>query len=62
MSLNDAGLTGAAKDAEKMKKGDAAEHAESWLKDTRWVPSWLRAPQSETPSDDTESDNTTLAA
>lgn len=62
MSLNDAGLTGAAKDAEKMKKGDAAEHAESWLKDTRWVPSWLRAPLPETPSDDTETVNTTLAA
>lgn len=62
MSLNDAGLTGAAKDAEKMKKGDAAEHAESWLKDTRWVPSWLRAPLPETPTDDTETDNTTLAA
>lgn len=62
MSLNDAGLTGAAKDAEKMKKGDAAEHAESWLKDTRWVPSWLRAPQPETPTDDANTDNTTLAA
>ena len=27
-ALNDAGLSGAARDAEKMKKGDAAEHAE----------------------------------
>lgn len=64
MSLNDAGLTGAAKDAEKMKKGDAAEHAESWLKDTRWVPSWLRAPLPETSAEDTDTDtdNTTLAA
>ncbi|ENA85851.1 parB family protein [Escherichia coli 2730450] len=27
-ALNEAGLSGAARDAEKMKKGDAAEHAE----------------------------------
>ena len=67
-AMNDAGSTGAAKDAEKMKKGDAAEHAEFWLKDTRWVPAWLQGPQSdavkETASVDTETDadNTTLAA
>lgn len=41
-AMNDAGSVGAAKDAEKMKKGDAAEHAEFWLKDTRWVPAWLQ--------------------
>lgn len=44
-SLNDAGLTGAASDAGKMKKGDAAEFAEDRLKATRWVPAWLQAPQ-----------------
>ncbi|MEC5091587.1 ParB/RepB/Spo0J family partition protein, partial [Escherichia coli] len=37
-ALNEAGLSGAARDAEKMKKGDAAEHAEFHMKDNRWVP------------------------
>ncbi|EGZ5268527.1 ParB/RepB/Spo0J family partition protein, partial [Escherichia coli] len=32
-ALNEAGLSGAARDAEKMKKGDAAEHAEFHMKD-----------------------------
>ncbi|HAX4958341.1 TPA: ParB/RepB/Spo0J family partition protein [Escherichia coli] len=40
-ALNDAGLSGAAQDAEKMKKGDAAEHAEFHMKDNRWVPGWM---------------------
>ncbi|HAP2211229.1 TPA: hypothetical protein ISC04_005096, partial [Escherichia coli] len=40
-ALNDAGLSGAARDAEKMKKGDAAEHAEFHMKDNRWVPGWM---------------------
>lgn len=40
-ALNEAGKTGAARDAEKMKKGDAAELAESNFADTRWVPSWM---------------------
>lgn len=44
-ALNDAGLTGAAIDAAKMKKGDAAELAEERLRDTRWVPAWMTAPQ-----------------
>lgn len=69
-AMNDAGSVGAAKDAEKMKKGDAAEHAEFWMKNNRWVPAWLQAPQPETvkepDSDDTDTDtntdNTTLAA
>ncbi|EHL9265057.1 ParB/RepB/Spo0J family partition protein [Escherichia coli] len=39
-ALNEAGLSGAARDAEKMKKGDAAEHAEFHMKDNRWVPGW----------------------
>lgn len=44
-ALNEAGKTGAASDAAKMKKGDAAELAEDSLKDSRWVPAWLQAPQ-----------------
>ncbi len=36
-ALNEAGLSGAARDAEKMKKGDAAEHAEHHMKDNCWV-------------------------
>ncbi|MCQ4078443.1 hypothetical protein FK519_27050, partial [Klebsiella pneumoniae] len=40
-ALNDAGLSGAARDAEKMKKGDAAEHAEHFLSKIRWVPEWM---------------------
>ncbi|WP_059219293.1 ParB/RepB/Spo0J family partition protein [Escherichia albertii] len=44
-ALNDAGLSGAARDAEKMKKGDAAEHAEHHMKDNRWVPGWMCAPR-----------------
>ncbi|HBN2846717.1 TPA: ParB/RepB/Spo0J family partition protein [Escherichia coli O25b:H4-ST131] len=47
-ALNDAGLSGAARDAEKMKKGDAAEHAEFHMKDNRWVPGWMCAPHPQT--------------
>lgn len=50
-ALNEAGHTGAALDAAKMKRGDAAEHAESWMKQDRWVPAWMTAsvkPGSET--------------
>ncbi|EFH1101824.1 ParB/RepB/Spo0J family partition protein [Escherichia coli] len=47
-ALNDAGLSGAAQDAEKMKKGDAAEHAEFHMKDNRWVPGWMCAPRPQT--------------
>src|SRR5699024_9290318 len=36
------------RDAEKMKKGDAAEHAEHHMKDNRWVPSWMCAPRPQT--------------
>lgn len=67
-AMNDAGSVGAAKDAGKMKKGDAAEHAEFWMKDNRWVPAWLQGPKpeavEETASDDTDTntDHTTLAA
>ncbi|EEE2004256.1 ParB/RepB/Spo0J family partition protein [Salmonella enterica subsp. enterica serovar Kotte] len=44
-ALKDAGCTGAASDAGKMKKGDAAEFAEFRLRDTRWVPAWMKAPE-----------------
>ncbi|HBQ8427837.1 ParB/RepB/Spo0J family partition protein (plasmid) [Escherichia coli] len=44
-ALNEAGLSGAARDAEKMKKGDAAEHAEHHMKDNRWVLGWMCAPR-----------------
>jgi len=62
-AMNDAGSVGAAKDAEKMKKGDAAEHAEFWMKNNRWVPAWLQGPKPEAETDtDTDTDTTTLAA
>ena len=47
-ALNEAGLSGAARDAEKMKKGDAAEHAEYHMKDNRWVPGWMCSPRPQT--------------
>ncbi|EEW1061670.1 ParB/RepB/Spo0J family partition protein [Escherichia coli] len=47
-ALNEAGLSGAARDAEKMKKGDAAEHAEFHMKDNRWVPGWMCTPRPQT--------------
>lgn len=47
-ALNEAGLSGAARDVEKMKKGDAAEHAEHHMKDNRWVPGWMCAPHPQT--------------
>ncbi|EKH3107937.1 ParB/RepB/Spo0J family partition protein [Salmonella enterica] len=46
-ALKEAGLSGAASDAEKMKKGDAASHAEQCLSGTRWVPVWMRAPDAQ---------------
>ncbi|MEK9063968.1 ParB/RepB/Spo0J family partition protein [Escherichia coli] len=53
-ALNEAGLSGAARDAEKMKKGDAAEHAEHHMKDNRWVPGWMCAPRPQTETETTE--------
>lgn len=44
-AMNEAGCTGKAGDAAKMKKGDAADLAGFAVKDTRWVPGWLQAPQ-----------------
>ncbi|ECL5067817.1 ParB/RepB/Spo0J family partition protein [Salmonella enterica] len=55
-ALNEAGLTGAARDAEKMKKGDAAELAEDKMRDTRWVPVWMRAPDAQTDGSDVQTD------
>ncbi|EKA5694202.1 ParB/RepB/Spo0J family partition protein [Salmonella enterica] len=52
--LNDAGLSGAARDAEKMKKGDAAEHAEFHMKDNRWVPGWMCTPRPQAETETTE--------
>ncbi|HFM0540112.1 TPA: ParB/RepB/Spo0J family partition protein [Escherichia coli] len=53
-ALNEAGLSGAAQDAEKMKKGDAAEHAEHHMKDNRWVPGWMCAPRPQAETETTE--------
>ena len=53
-ALNDAGLSGAARDAEKMNKGDAAEHAEFHMKDNRWVPDWMCAPRPQAETETTE--------
>lgn len=44
-SLKEAGMPGAAADAARMKKSDAAGLAEDRLKESRWVPAWLCAPQ-----------------
>lgn len=65
-ALKEAGLTGAAKDAEKMKKADAAGHAEFFMKENRWVPVWLRGPEpvAESGADEaaSETDDTTAQA
>lgn len=53
-ALNDAGLSGAARDAEKMKKGDATEHAEFHMKDNRWVPGWMCTPRPQAETETTE--------
>lgn len=53
-ALNDAGLSGAARDAEKMNKGDAAEHAEHHMKDNRWVPDWMCVPRPQAETETTE--------
>nr|ULG18988.1 chromosome partitioning protein ParB [Serratia proteamaculans] len=62
-ALNEAGLTGAASDAEKMKKGDAAELAETMMARTRWVPVWMKAPDAtERPDPASDTDNPTAHA
>lgn len=55
-ALNEAGLTGAARDAEKMKKGEAADLAEERMRNNRWVPVWMRAPDAKKSLSDTEKD------
>ncbi|HGS6999480.1 TPA: ParB/RepB/Spo0J family partition protein [Klebsiella pneumoniae] len=42
-ALEQAGFTGAARDAAAMKKKDAAEYAENHLAGTRWVPDWMES-------------------
>ncbi|MCS5452381.1 ParB/RepB/Spo0J family partition protein [Enterobacter huaxiensis] len=71
-SLKEAGLTGAAGDAQKMKKADAAGHAEHFMQHNRWVPAWLKGPEpvaeseaddaSETDSTDNDTTDTAQAA
>lgn len=70
-ALKEAGLTGAARDAEKMKKADAAGHAEHFMQHNRWVPAWLKGPQpvaeakadeKTSDSDSTENNNDTTTA
>jgi len=61
-ALTDAGLTGAARNAEKMKKGDAAEYAESQMSGNRWVPAWMAAPVASPVQTDTDSHNPAEAA
>ncbi|EIH2744610.1 ParB N-terminal domain-containing protein [Salmonella enterica] len=46
-ALNAAGQTGAARDADKMKKGDAAELAEIKMANNRWVPVWMCTPDAQ---------------
>jgi len=55
-ALTEAGFKGAAADASKMKKGDAAELAEGKMRDTRWVPAWMKGPRPEKAADETGSD------
>ncbi|EKM5626187.1 ParB N-terminal domain-containing protein [Salmonella enterica] len=54
-ALNAAGQTGAARDADKMKKGDAAELAEIKMANNRWVPVWMCAPDAQKAESDAES-------
>lgn len=61
-SLKEAGLTGAARDADKMKKADAAGHAEHFMQHNRWVPAWLKGPEPTADSGNTDENNTAQAA
>ena len=57
-AMTEAGCTGKAGDAAKMKKGDAADLAEFAVKGTRWVPGWLQAPKASADAElDTDTDN-----
>lgn len=55
-ALNEAGQTGAARDADKMKKGDAAELAENKMESNRWVPVWMCAPDAQKTVSDAQND------
>lgn len=55
-ALYGAGLPGAAREAENMKKGDAAGHAEACMKENRWVPAWLKG-QEQAPDSGSTGDN-----
>lgn len=61
-SLTEAGFKGAAADAAKMKKGDAAELAEGKMRDTRWVPAWMKGPEPEKSGSDTDNNDSAHAA
>lgn len=50
-ALKDAGQEEAAVTAAKMKKTDAATHAEHYLSETRWTPAWMKAPGSDVVAD-----------
>lgn len=54
-TLNEAGQTGAARDADKMKKGDAAELAENKMANNRWVPVWMCSPDAQNAISDAQS-------
>lgn len=55
-ALNEAGQTGAARDADKMKKGDVAELAENKMEGNRWVPVWMCAPDAQKTASDAQND------
>jgi len=48
-ALTEAGLSGAATDAARMKKSDAAVLAETMLSKVRWVPGWMQSPDAVKP-------------
>lgn len=57
-ALDEVGASGAARDAEKMKKGDAAERAEDIMAGNRWVPVWLQGPKPKAEAETVETDAT----
>ncbi|HDL7635062.1 TPA: ParB/RepB/Spo0J family partition protein [Yersinia enterocolitica] len=56
-ALTDAGLTGAASDSQKMKKGDAAELAEEVINKTSWMPACIQRDVVEQIQPQTETSN-----
>lgn len=55
-ALTEAGFSGRARDAMKMKRGDAATAAAEAISSTRWVPDWMTRPQPQ--ESDTQNDST----